>query len=186
MAGRTDAAPRVYLLGGPGDACRPGEYCRRILGPRPSRLANLRLALAAARSGEVDVVHLVTEALDLSLVQLAEIVTSLRTFGVDIVVLDVPELGPTSMTREASLALLVRFRVRDRSRNRGGRRLRASPDRASSSPAVGRPRRPLDLPAALALLEAGETVKSAARQLQIPRSTLQRRLDEVGYVRTAG
>ena len=146
----------------------------------------MQTALAEARKHEIDSVHLVNEVADLSLAQLAEFAAALRVFGVDLVVLDLPELSETSLTRQAILDLLVRVRVQDRKRHRGACRLRAPSAHASVSPRIGRPRRSVDVGTAISLLDDGETVKATARRLDVPRSTLQRRLEEVGFVRAQG
>ncbi len=182
----SEPTPRALLLAGPEGDARPGTYWKRMLGPRTSRQAFMLAAVALAQRREVDEVHLINADVDLSLTQLAEFACALRAFGCELMVPDLPGLSPESPERGRLIDCLIRIRLRDRKRHRGASRLRSVAGRKRASPAIGRPRRSVDLAKACALLEAGDSVKAVARLMGVPRSTLQRRLEETGWVRAGG
>ena len=182
----SEPTPRALLLAGPDGDTRSGTFCKRMIGPRTSRRASMQAALDLACRREIDEVHLVNSDIDLSLTQLAEFACALRAFGCDLMVPDLPGLSPESPERGRLLDCLIRVRLSDRKRHRGTSRLRSVGGRKRASAAIGRPRRAVDLDRACALLEAGGSVKAVARLVGVPRSTLQRRLEETGWVRAAG
>ena len=150
-----------------------------ISGSRQDRPALDKL-MADARSGKIDVVVVwKLDRLGRSLQHLLTLLDEFSHIGVDFV--SVRDSGIDSTTPQGRLMtqLLGAFSEFERAMIR--ERVQAGVDRAKSKGIVlGRPRREFDIRGALALMDQGHGLKSTARILGIPRSTLRERLIEVG------
>ncbi|GMV42221.1 MAG: putative resolvase/invertase/recombinase [Myxococcales bacterium] len=155
-----------------------------VSGVAESRPALDRM-MAAAKAGKLDVVAVwKLDRLGRSLQHLVRLLDDLQRYGVGFVSLHDAGIDTTSQGR-LLLHVLASFAAYER--DLIVERVRAGVARARAEGRhVGRPRVDLDLRAARALLTQGHSVRDVASMLDLPRTTLRRRLSEGGRSAPAG
>jgi DNA invertase Pin-like site-specific DNA recombinase len=150
-----------------------------VSGATTSRPALDRL-LADAQAGRLDLVLVwKLDRLGRSLQHLLHVLDVLGAAGVGFASVRDAGIDTTSPTGRLLLQLLGAFAEFERAMIQ--ERVQAGVDRArAAGKAIGRPKVGVDLRPALAMLNQGYGIKAIAKATGVPRSTLRRRLQEVG------
>ncbi|MFZ5481056.1 MAG: recombinase family protein [Myxococcota bacterium] len=150
-----------------------------ISGTERSRPALDRL-IADCKAGRVDVVVVwKLDRLARSVVHVCTLAESLHAWGVGLV--SVRDATIDSTTPSGRFTLVILAAVAEMERALIVERVRAGVERARrNGKHLGRPRVALDARPALAMMEQGYGIKSIAKAMGVPRSTLRRRLAEAG------
>ena len=150
-------------------------------GSKVSRPA-LDQMLADCRAGKVDLVFVwKIDRLGRSLQHLLAVLDDLRGYGVGFVSLRDSGIDSTTAGGRLMLQMIGAFAEFEKAMI--VERVRAGVARAQAAGKhCGRPRRELDLRAAQRLLQQNVSIRELAEILHFPRSTLRRRLSEVGVV----
>jgi DNA invertase Pin-like site-specific DNA recombinase len=151
-----------------------------ISGAKSARPALDRMLEDAAR-GRLDVIAVwKLDRLARSVLHLLDIAAALNTWGVGLV--SVRDAHVDTTTPGGRFTLQILGAVAELERSLIQERVVAGVRRAQAQGKhCGRPRREVDLRPALALGAQGHGLKSIAKMLGLPRSTLRRRLAEEGY-----